>query len=298
MKKGFLITNGLALFFAIVSIGWLIYDFIAYGILFPKIRRLEPLTATDVNLDRFIDYGLLIFLLFPIISFIAIASQFRYFRKASALRVIALILGMFSCLLLFADIAGLSDVFNEYEKGNVAGEWKLLYVVAALRALCFLAIIGCLIEAFKQYRKIRTEDKVLKDEVLFTLVHCVGVFCGLAGLFFSNVAFIFRLAHPLLYYTFPIIFALTLIPYGLLAAYWLITLLNEKSGDLYDEKQFQDISKAGLLSTLITVPFLAMIYVVNYNVPRGPIEILWFPFYLYFVILIFSLTSLYFSWRD
>jgi hypothetical protein len=298
MKKGFLITNGLALFFAIVSIGWLIYDFIAYGILFPKIRRLEPLTATDVNLDRFIDYGLLIFLLFPIISFIAIASQFRYFRKASALRVIALILGMFSCLLLFADIAGLSDVFNEYEKGNVAGEWKLLYVVAALRALFFLAIIGCLIEAFTQYRKIRTEDKVLKDEVLFTLVHCVGVFCGLAGLFFSNVAFIFRLAHPLLYYTFPIIFALTLIPYGLLAAYWLITLLNEKSGDLYDEKQFQDISKAGLLSTLITVPFLAMIYVVNYNVPRGPIEILWFPFYLYFVILIFSLTSLYFSWRD
>ena len=128
MKKGFLITNGLAFFFAIISIGWLIYGFVAYGILFPKIRRLEPLTRMDWQLDRFIDYGLVIFLLFPIIGFIAIASQFRYFRKASALRIIALILGIFSCLLLFGDIAGINDVFHEYEKGQVAGEWKLLYL--------------------------------------------------------------------------------------------------------------------------------------------------------------------------
>ena len=298
MKKGFLITNGLALFFAIVSIGWLVYDFVAYGILFPKIRRLEPLTATDVNLDRFIDYGLLIFLLFPIISFIAIASQFRYFRKASALRIIALILGIFSCLLLFGDIAGLSDVFNEYKKGQVAGEWKLLYTIAVIRGVCFLAIIANLIEAFMQYRKIRIEENVIKDEVLFTLVHCVGVFCGIAGLFFSNVAFVFRLAHPLLYYTFPIIFVLTLIPYGLLAGYWLITKFREKPGEWSDEKQFQDSSKAGLLSMFVTVPFLAMIYIFNYNAPKGPIEILWFPFYLYFVMLVFSLASLYFSWRD
>ncbi len=298
MKKGFLITNGVACLFAILSMGWLIYDFIAYGILFPKIRSLAPLTAADLRLDRFIDIGLLVFLLFPVVSFAAIASQFRYFRKASALRIIALILGMFACLLLFADIAGINDVFNEYKKGNVAGEWKLLYTVAVLRGLCFLAIIACLIEAFALYRRFRTEDQVLKDEILFTLVHCAGVFCGVVGLFFSNVAFVMRMAHPLLYFTFPIIFTLTLIPYGLLAGYWLVTLLKEKSGDLYDEKQFQDISKAGLLSTLITVPFLAIIYAVNYSVPRGPIEILWFPFYLYFVMLVFSLASLYFSWRD
>ena len=47
MKKGFLITNGIALFFAIVSVGWLIYDFTAFGILHPKTRLLLPLAKLN-----------------------------------------------------------------------------------------------------------------------------------------------------------------------------------------------------------------------------------------------------------
>jgi hypothetical protein len=260
---------------------------------------LEALTPLDVRLDRFFDIGFLVFLVSHIIGFIAIAAQFRHFRKASVLRIIALILGIFSCVMFLGDIACVNDIFHEYEKGGQAElEWGVLYRIAEIRSICFIAMIACLIEAFIMRRKIQADEKVLKDEVVFTLVHCVGVFCGIVGLFFANAAFAIRAAHPLLYFTFPILFVLTLIPYGLLAGYWLVLKLKEKLGDWNDEKQFQDISKAGLLSTFITIPFLATIYIFNYNVPKGPIEILWFPFYLYFVMLVFSLTSLYFSWKD
>jgi hypothetical protein len=299
MKKGFLITNGLALFFAIVSIGWLIYDFIAFGILHPKTQRLLPLTTVDLRLDRFVDIGLLVFLVSHIIGFIAIAAQFGYFRKASTLRIIALILGIFSCVMFLGDLACIHDIFDEYKHGGQAeGEWSVLYGIAEIRSVCFLALTASLIEAYILRRKVPADEKVIKDEIVFTLVHCVGVFCGIVGLFFANAAFVIRAAHPLLYYTFPILFLLTLIPYGLLAGYWLVLKLKEKLGDWNDERQFQDISKAGLISTFATVPFLATIYILNYNVPKGPIEILWFPFYLYFVMLVFSLTSLYFSWKD
>jgi hypothetical protein len=299
MKKGFLITNGIALFFAIVSVGWLIYDFTAFGILHPKTRLLLPLTSTDLRLDRFVDIGLLVFLASHVIGFIAIASQFRYFRKASALRIIALVLGIFSCVMFLGDIACINDIFHEYQQhGQAEGEWHVLYRIAEIRSICFFALIACLVECFILQRKIRADESVIKDEVVFTLVHCVGVFCGAAGLVFANVAFVTRMMHPLLYFTFPIFFVLTLIPYVFLVVYWLVLKLKEKPEDWYDEKQFQDISKAGLLSTFITIPFLAMIYIFNYNAPKGPIEILWFPFYLYFVMLVFSLTSLYYSWKD
>ena len=299
MKKGFLITNVLALFFSIVSVGWLVYDFIAFGLLHPKSQYLLPVTATDLRLDRFINIGLLVFLASHVIGFMAIAAQFGYFRKASALRIIALILGIFSCVMLLGDIACLSDIGNEYkQRGLAEGEWHVLYRIAEIRCVCLFAQIACLIEAFILWRKIRADEAVLKDEVLFTLIHCIGAFCGGAGLFFANVAFAVRILHPMLYFTFPILFVLTLVPYCFLAVYWLVLKLKEKPADWYDEKQFQDISKAGLISMFATVPFLAAIYIFNYNVPKGPIDILWFPFYLYFVMFVFSLTSLYFGWKD
>jgi len=299
MKRAFSITNGLALFFALVSIGWLIFDFFAFGILRSKMRRLEILTPADATLANFVWLGLVVFLLSHIVAFIAIAAQFQKFRKASVLRVLALLLSIVSCVMILGDFACISDIGNDYEKGAVAElEFRVLYRIAEIRGIIFFAIIANLIEAFLQRRKTRTDENVIKDEVVLTLVHSVGVFCGIAGLVFANAAFVIKIAHPLLYFTFPFLFALTLIPYAFLAGYWIFLKLKEKSADWYDEKQFQDISKAGLLSMLVTVPFLAMIYIANYNAPKGPIDILWFPYYLYFVMLVFSSASLYFSWRD
>jgi len=299
MKKGFLITNGIAAFFAVIAIGWLIYDFIAYGMLREKMLRLEPLTPADERMGMFIWLGLLVFLAFHIASFIAIASQFHLYKKASALRVIALILAIISCIFILEDIACLSDIGKEYKEGlEVEFEWTSLYLSSAIHGIFFIVMVANLIEAFIRRRKIRTNQTAIKDEIIFTVVHCVGVLCGGIGLLGAFAAFLERRTHSILHITFPFLFVLTLIPYGLLAGYWLFMKLREKPADWYDEKQFSDISKAGLFTMFATIPFMAITYILNYSMDKGPITVLWFPFYLYFVILVFSCTSLYFSWKD
>jgi hypothetical protein len=299
MKNGFSIVNSLAAVLAVVSIGWLTFDFIVYDILRSKMLRLEPLTPADERLGMFIWIGLLVFLAFHILSFIAIATQFRRFRKASALRIIALILAIFSCIFILNDIGCLSDIGKEYAEGlEVEFEWKSLYASSVLHGIFFFTMLANLVEVFVSRKKERLNESVLKDEVVFTVVHCVGVFCGGAGLVGAFAVFIEKRAHAVLQFTFPFLFVLTLIPYALLSGYWLIMKLKDKPSDWYDEKQFQDISKAALLTMFATIPFLAFNYILNYGVPKGPIHILWFPLYLYFVIFVFSLSSLYFSWRQ
>jgi hypothetical protein len=299
MKKGFLLTNGLAAFFALVSIGWLIYDFIAYEILHGKMLRLEPLTPSDERLGMFIWLGVAVFLVFHIISLIAIATQFQQFKKASVLRVITLILAIISCVFLLDDIACLSDIGKEYAEGlEVEFEWRSLYLTSVLHGIFFFMMAANLIEAFLKKRKSTSDEAVLKDETIFTLVHAVGIFCSGIGLFGSFAALIERRAHTLLHITFPILFLLTLVPYGLLAGYWMLMKFREKPADWYDEKQFRDISRAGLLTMFATIPLMAVIYILTYNTPKGPMDILWFPLYLYWGILLFSVGSLYFSWKE
>lgn len=98
MKKGFLIANGIALFLAFVSIGWLVYDFFMFGFLRSKMRRMETLLPFDETLANYVWLGLLIFLVAHMASFVAIVVQFQRFRKASVLGVAALVLGVISCM--------------------------------------------------------------------------------------------------------------------------------------------------------------------------------------------------------
>ncbi|MBN2103773.1 hypothetical protein JW835_07010 [bacterium] len=299
MKKGFLITNITASFFAVVSIGWLIYDFIAYGILRGKMLQLEPLTSLDEKLGLFIWLGVLVFLIFHIVSFLAIASQFQFFKKAGALRVIALLLAIVSCIFILDDIACLSDIGKEYQEGlEVEFEWRSLYRSSALHGLFFLVMLANLIQALYRRTEVKPGEAAVHDVTIFTLVHAVGVLCSGIGLFGAFAALIVQRSHPLLHITFPFLFILSLIPYGLLAGYWLIMKVKEKPENWYDEKQFRDISRAALLTMFTTIPLMALIYILTYNAPKNPMDILWFPVYLYWVIFCFSLGSLYFNWNN
>jgi len=296
MNKRFLITNIIAAFFTVVSAGWLVYDFIAYHILRGKMIHLEPLTSLDEKLGLFVWLGILVFLISHVSSLIAITAQFQVYKKASMLRVTALILAVISCVFILNDIACLSDIGKEYQEGlEVEFEWRSLYRTSVLHGFFFLIMILNLTEALLRKGALKFSESAVRDETIFTLVHAVGVFCAGIGLFGVSAAIIERRAHPLLHITFPFLFVLSLIPYCLLAGYWLFMKLKEKPEDWYDEKQFHDISRAGLITMLTTIPLMALIYVLTYNALTSPMVILWFPIFLYWVIFSFSLASLYFS---
>jgi hypothetical protein len=296
MRKGFLITNTTSGFLTLISIFWLVYDFIVFRHLRIKMLQLEQIIPSDERHAILIWTGLLVFLMTHIMAFIAIAAQFHFFKRASMLRIATLIVAIVSCFFIINDIACLSDIWKEYAEGfEVETEWNWLYYSSLFHGLFLILMIANLIESFRLQRSSKSEISMMKDEVIFTLVHGAGVLCGGIGITTVFGIYAENRSHPILHITFPYMFVLTLIPYMLLSGYWLIIKLKEKPADWYDEKQFRDISQAGLLTMFLTIPFLAIIYLTNYNDP-GPTTILWFPVYLYFVILIFSAGSLFFNW--
>jgi len=89
-----------------------------------------------------------------------------------------------------------------------------------------------------------------------------------------------------------------LAPYCLLLAYWFWTNRKEKDGSWYDEKQFADLSKAGLVTLVLSLPCLAVLYYLDYQGVENVFSLLWFPFYVFFTLLLFSGSTLYFSTRS
>ena len=142
-------------------------------------------------------------------------------------------------------------------------------------------------------RNLNEPEKTIKDETVFYAVHYTGLLCGAIGLWIVFMLFIIRTAIWNLriitvYYNVFII-----APYLLVALYWLFMKRKEKVEEWYDEKQFHDISKAGFLTLIVSLPCMGVLYFVNYISPEGFASVLWFPFYIHLVLSFFSGSMLY-----
>ena len=109
--------------------------------------------------------------------------------------------------------------------------------------------------------------------------------------FFINTS-ILNLKYLVAYYN-----AFILLPYALIVFYWLGMKRKVRPSDWYDEKQFRDISKAGLLTLLMSLPVIGVLYVMNIVAQDSPASVLWFPFYVHFVLVFFSGSVLYLRGR-
>ena len=87
-------------------------------------------------------------------------------------------------------------------------------------------------------------------------------------------------------------------PYCFIVSYWLIFKLKDKIVEWYDEKQFQDVAKASLITLMVSFPAMALIYMGRYlDLGEDYTICFWFPFYLFLTILTFSSSVLYFNRR-
>jgi len=69
-------------------------------------------------------------------------------------------------------------------------------------------------------------------------------------------------------------------------------LARRKELTLYDEKQKHDIAQSGLAAWLISIPVMILISVLNFDSNDSATAILWFPFYLFSTLLVFSVSLL------
>lgn len=139
-------------------------------------------------------------------------------------------------------------------------------------------------------------EKIQKDEVVFKIAQYVGIICGLLGLAMISMQLILDVPmwHIKSFGTGTVV--LLLVPYGLIVGYWMIIKSKEKISEWYDEKQWSDVSRAGFITLLLSVLAMVVVFILSFkNLPEGVFGILWLPFYLFFVLFVFSLLVLFYT---
>jgi hypothetical protein len=124
-------------------------------------------------------------------------------------------------------------------------------------------------------------------ERLFMVTYVVGAICGAAGLV---VLFVWpgrvREWH---------LWELAVMPLVLVYAYWIAVMRKARTSEVVDEKQNFDMTNAGGLAWGLSIPAMGAAFVLYEEGLFDPS--LWFPYYLFVTLLLYSVATLYFFKR-
>ncbi len=121
------------------------------------------------------------------------------------------------------------------------------------------------------------------NEKVFNVTFIISILCSLFGLVATTLW-----PHAILELH---LWELVALPVFLVYIYWFIVHKTTKKADLVDEKQEFDMAKGAALSMAFTIPCMALLLNLY---QRGILEgFVWFPYYLFIALLLFSLGTLY-----
>ena len=185
----------------------------------------------------------------------------------------------------------LSDIGNEYEAGmQTRGEWLILFASYGLHLLSLgmggVALVGNL------KGDTPTAEQPIKDEVLFLSLHSTGVICGILGLAGVIAGIFSGLETRILQMVVGMTSLLIIAPYLVILAIWIFRRFWGLPSPDLDEKQYQDLARAGLTTLLTSLPVLAIYYRVQITQGGGIFGVLWFPLTLFMVLSLFSSLAL------
>lgn len=271
-----------------------IITFYIFSILCPKMVRFEVLSRREMNLMNFVGFGLFIFLIFCLLALFRIITYIKNCEKISILSLFLVIIGILSLLLIFADIALLNDISKQYKHGFSQPEWYLLFPIISFQ---FLTALVFICSHFFIINKYNHKNYIAKDSNIFLIIQYVGVICGFLGLSSSSLGFLFPQAWSLNIHTTSSIIIL-FFPYVLAVIFWFFLKINEKPKQFFDEKQILDIGKSALLTLIISMVFMLVLFIANYNNLKGIVSLLWFPLVIFCILFSFSLGTIFFTRRD
>jgi hypothetical protein len=146
--------------------------------------------------------------------------------------------------------------------------------------LFFIVVLACFLYWLLPRTRLSRHFKM--NEKVFILTQIICIFCSIFGLVatFLWPQSIFEL-H---------LWELLALPIFLVYVYWFIVQKTIKSGAIVDEKQEFDMAKGAALSMAFTIPCMALLLNLY---QRGALEgLVWFPYYLFVTLLLFSAGTL------
>lgn len=302
MENKLKISGIISLVSGIVSAGFLIYNIIAFELIRFKINSYEELSDSTERLALLLGIGLLVSFFFHISAIITLALRFQVTNKISKLGFVTMFACIISFICIIGDIAALSDIGKQYEAGlSTTMEWLYLYLSLIPHGLFHVLQFIILYFTFRLLKiseeQENEKEEAMKDEIIFIVAQYIGILCGVIGLGFLSYVYVMQIPPAVLKHILPVYCPFFLIPYGFICLYWIIIKRKERLPEVYDEKQWRDVSKAGLTTLLSSIPCMALLYALNLQSLQGIIGMIWFPFYLFLILVLISGSTLYFSNR-
>jgi hypothetical protein len=279
----------------VIAASSLVYNLILFAYLYPEVLHFEILDGQMEILGLLSGLSLVLIGIFHLVTVITLLAQIIFQRSAGILKILTIVIGIISGLLLLSDLSMLQDIGKQYVQGwNSASEWTILFINHGLHVL--FTILAFVTLATRIGRENRPEESVVKDDVLFIATHTTGLLCGMIGLIAILVALVTRLRLSIFEILSVTIGVLVLLPYLFALSVWLFMKRKEKITDWLDEKQFLDISRASLLTILITLPIMTLISVLQRIIGFGNVlDFIWFPLFIFLTMVSFSSVTLYLS---
>lgn len=273
-----------------VSFLWIFYDIYAY---------LEIKARSDAveRISNFIGIGF-VAQIFLYISFgIFVLKAFRNGLRSDRLVILSIISGVVSAIFLVFDFAALEDIGTDYlvHGYDSSKEWIWLFSSLAVRLVFFVTLYLLIIRILRGIRSFTYTGKTIVDEIIYEVTQYIGIVCGLIGVIFTSYAYVALddftminwLVWLLMFYCLVII-----LPYFTMIIYWIIRLAGRSEMTLFDEKIRQDIAQSGLIAWLVSIPVMALIFVSDFGKTPSATMLMWFPFYLFSTLLVFSVSLL------
>lgn len=275
-------------FLSVAAFGFIIFVLTR---LQPKMIVYEPISDLEDGLLTGVGFGLLIVLAFLMLSLLMIFRFVRHSERLKWFPLVLIIVSVFALLFVFSDIALLSDIHKQYRANLSQPEWVLVYPMIGFQSLVILVLTFLHVSGYFKRKKI---DQVAKDINVFLVVQYVGLISGAMGLGMTCLGFFYPQGWTLTVHT--VISGLTIIfPYILAVIYWLVTKLQEKDREWWDEKQLRDLGKSALMTLILDTILMITVFVLNYQVLDGVVHMIWLPLYLFATVFMFSLGNLIYS---
>ena len=299
MKKLMGISEKITLSFLILSIAGFIYNLVLYIRIEIKTVGFDPINALIGKTETFAGISFILIVFFHLAAIITVILKLKTAGRESIFLAFTFFISIISLLMVFGDFALIGDIVKEYKAGlpGIGSEFAILYLSQLLHLLfyCLVIIFSIINNRIKKHSNLNGVEVPLKDEAVFINAQYIGIFTGTLGLVILASLSIFS---PLwaIKKGIVILCAVMVIPYAAIVIYWLVIKTMERVTEWYDEKQFQDVTRAGLISFLSTIVILAIFFVLQNTLIKFPLlSVIWFPLYFFIALLIFSGTILYLS---
>ncbi|MGZ5471898.1 MAG: hypothetical protein ACXWE0_09510, partial [Nitrososphaeraceae archaeon] len=241
--------------------------------------------------------SIILIVFFHFTAIVTIILNLKAVSRESIFLAFIFFISIISLIMIFGDFALITDIVKEYNAGlpGIESEFAVLYLSQFLHLLfyCMVMILIIMNNRVKKLSGRYDIEMPLKDEAVFINAQYIGVFTSVLGLIILTSLSLFS---PLWAIKKGIVTVCTVlvIPYIAIAFYWLVLKVRERVTEWYDEKQFQDVTKAGLISFISSIIILAIFFVIQNTLSKFLLlNVIWFPLYFFMALLIFSGTIIY-----